>query len=712
MECVQSSVKDFPFKKYLSQMESKIGKSDKSLHELLSNYLELKNKNPELASQVVDLEMLQVEELSREQLNAHLNQAKIFDQLRLKALQGNLPSLHPWFHFVTFEHEEKETESFIRTMRLGSIQFHKIWIEIQSIPMLSSVLDKFTLEHLEILFAWMAQSPKWSEVIAQPKIITHFIQMSKEQLLADFMEDFKSMLLLKDRMKEELDPRFYSSFDEMQKGLNLLHQMKLIIDQNQLQEFSIQDLQKQVEDYESKRQKLLKIQGYLQRMESEFHCPIPKNLKELEMLRLTLRKASSLSKKWIELRNKKFLFASVRQIQSWHEEAEDLMNHALQVEALFEKNSACSSEDLNKLALELNSSSAFRSLSPSYQKAVQKYRSLLKENLRKHKQTAAQMVENILLWSDFLEKKEKFETEEKKNVLEDYYLGVNTNFSLILEAIRWRQAWESDLVDQDPFYGKRLLSWIFDLNSEQFEPIVSQEDFPDIQALDEQDAFESIEKKLDSKLESWNQLVASLKNLNYTKKISLSKIFELESMLEKMLSLSKKMDRDGDLKQWIFSSCQETEADLKIMEQGLFFIQSIQSSLLPDFLKKFFLSGSIPQKLIESQPLFISIGSSFHAFKESLEKIQERHGTMEAIMQWTPSVFLERLQKAFKQAESFSDWVAYLRCEQETRKKGLSSFLDIYEQSFSAWPLQTVYELIASASLLKLGLDLRAKSNA
>ena len=56
-------------------------------------------------------------------------------------------------------------------------------------------------------------------------------------------------------------------------------------------------------------------------------------------------------------------------------------------------------------------------------------------------------------------------------------------------------------------------------------------------------------------------------------------------MLEKMLSLSKKMDRDGDLKQWIFSSCQETEADLKIMEQGLFFIQSIQSSLLPDFLK-------------------------------------------------------------------------------------------------------------------------------
>jgi hypothetical protein len=56
------------------------------------------------------------------------------------------------------------------------------------------------------------------------------------------------------------------------------------------------DLQKQVEDHESKRQKLLKIQGYLQRMESEFHCPIPKNLKELEMLRLTLRKASSLSK--------------------------------------------------------------------------------------------------------------------------------------------------------------------------------------------------------------------------------------------------------------------------------------------------------------------------------------------------------------------------------------------------------------------------------
>jgi hypothetical protein len=541
-------------------------------------------------------------------------------------------------------------------------------------------------------------------------MIAHFLPMSHD-LLMEFIQDFQSFCLLKDQMKDQLDSRFCHSFSGIQEALTLLNQIKMMIDQNQLQEFGLEDLKKQIEDHECKKQELASIQNYTDRLESRFHCPVPKNLKELAILDFVLKKLSHLSPKWIELRNKKFIFASLKQIQDWWEEAQDLQKHAFQVELIFEKNNTCSYQDLNKIALELNSNGAFRSLSSSYQKAVQKYRSLLKEDLSKQKQTASQMSENVSLWSDFLYKKEKFETEEKKKILEDYYLGVDTDFSFVLEAIRWRQEWESDLLEKDSFYGKSLLQWIFDLTPLDFEKVVSQEDFPKIQKVEEEDSFEMIEKKINSNLTEWNKLFVCLKNLNYTKKISLSRISELESMLEKIFSLSKKLDRDGDFKQWMFFSDQGG-VDLKMIEQGLFFIQHVQSSVLPDFLKKFFLSGSILQKLIENQSLLISIKSSFQTFQDSLEKLQASHGKMKEIMKWKPSVFLETSQKALKQAELLPDWVAYLRSYQETRQKGFSSFLDIYEQSFSQWPLQTVYELIASSSLLKLGLQLQEKSKA
>src|SRR3954469_15282476 len=98
MESDQPSIKPRRLlNQYVYHMESEIGRSGKTLHQILSDFLKLKTDNPSLAVQAEDLEIPGAETLSTEQCEHFVNMLRRLQSLRNKVLQsvGNL-SDHPW----------------------------------------------------------------------------------------------------------------------------------------------------------------------------------------------------------------------------------------------------------------------------------------------------------------------------------------------------------------------------------------------------------------------------------------------------------------------------------------------------------------------------------------------------------------------------------------------------------------------------------------
>src|SRR4051812_17216282 len=105
MERGQSFINPSALKQYVFRMESEIGHSGKSFHDLLSHYLELKAAHPTLAQRIESLEIAGAAGITPDQLESMLSAVRNLDATRKRVLSGTgTASEHPWFGIAHPDH--------------------------------------------------------------------------------------------------------------------------------------------------------------------------------------------------------------------------------------------------------------------------------------------------------------------------------------------------------------------------------------------------------------------------------------------------------------------------------------------------------------------------------------------------------------------------------------------------------------------------------
>ena len=137
------------FNQYIGQMQSEAGRFGRSLHQVFSEYLMLKEANQKLANETEQLEVPDSPFLSADQFGQNCVVLQRFQDLRSKVLEGyTSTSDHPWCAFAHPDFRTDEYEVLIRTVRYFSIHLNKFWIEVQSFPLFLNTLEQICIRLL------------------------------------------------------------------------------------------------------------------------------------------------------------------------------------------------------------------------------------------------------------------------------------------------------------------------------------------------------------------------------------------------------------------------------------------------------------------------------------------------------------------------------------------------------------------------------------
>ena len=203
------------------------------------------------------------------------------------------------------------------------------------------------------------------------------------------------------------------------------------------------------------------------------------------------------------------------------------------------------------------------------------------------------------------------------------------------------------------------------------------------------------------------RLLNLLDQLSLGQDIKLSELEELRLMTEEFLFLTRRMDSNSELKQWLRVAYRGVETDLSLLDQSLAYVQYIESSKIPQSLKNAFHSAYGPQRLNESRELMSSVCSSLEALKESLQKLEgSTYGQTQNFITFSIPSLMNRIQVALRKPALIQEWVEYSQCERDVYSLGLRKILDHYEKnSLFDWPLSQVFDFAFLGSLLKKAIQ-------
>jgi hypothetical protein len=706
---------------YLCKMQTEVGCSGRTLHQVSADYLSLKSTYEKLSQDLEDLDIIDADLITSAQMNEHRELISGLQKLQAHVLQGSFTLKdHPWKEFAHPDHQADEFELLLRTLRFVSIQLSKFWVEIQSFPLFLNVLSNSSVDEIERILLWLQSGPPWSTLVQQPRLIPYLTHGASRKTLLDFARDVKSINALQKEVGSKLNPSLFSS-KNIEKSMTLLSESIFLTKAHQLKESILADLETRIQETDDKIGRVQRVQFFFVQIHKQVGLPIPKGRDEMNHLFLASQMIQKIPEAILAWRQPRILAAGqMVRIKAWQDRAKPILELRKRLEAHFQLESQEVNPDmLRDLSAQLASGGMFRSLKAPYREAMEMYQKLLQPELnasKKPKETSLQMIERLTEWASYLEQVQAFDSNaEAKATFGTLFRGIDTEFNLAGDANAWSSQLRGELGLEGDVFGDAVIDFIFKAPPSQLNQVVDYFECPDAKEievlLNGEDFNSDVEVQHliqagEEELKSLQVLRNNIQLLGLRRDVPFKVLNELETIAEEISFLMKRMESCIDVKACLKTDYQGAETDLTIIEQGIFYIQFIENSDIPDALKAVLLTAYGPQRYGENRVLVPSALASLHAVKDHLKRLDAAtRGSSQSIAKGSIPEILSRIQLACRQPILLESWVGYLKCDRNARLAGLSAILDYFEKrSIPSTHYLIAYDLAINACLLKKAL--------
>lgn len=704
------------FNQYVSQMQTVVGLSEKTVYQIFSEYLSLKNQNECLAQAIENITIPHSDLVTPEDFKHNVEALIRFLKLKEKNCQG-LPRIeeHPWNGLGHPDHQVEETEALVRTIRFVHIALNKFWVEVQSFPIFLNTMSSASIQEMGHLFEWFEASPPWHERVQQHKVVPAMALPESRKQLLQFARDVKCIRALYEKLAEKqsselLNPLDILTFFELvSKSVELSEKYEL---QNNLKS----DVQIKLQTTQKRLERIQRVRNFLKELNSQTGLPAPNNLKETRLMFQALKSARKIPEFILPWRFTQALIpGQLIRIQAWKDRARPLLETRKKLDSYFRLDLNVDSEKLKEMATHLTSGGLLRHFKKEFRNAQTEFFRLIKpDNIANaNKQTALQMAEKLHEWANYIEQKQAFETNvETQKLFQPIFKGIDTDFNSACETNQWSIQIRSEFSEDNSEYKHRVLDYLFTATKEQIDAAVlagSEEEAREVENLLNESYFITnrdfsvIDDEENTKASDFNQLIQSVEKLGTYPDTPFSILNEIFQMTEEVLFLTKRIDDCSDLKHCMQSAYRGAQSDLEVIEQARGYIDAIQESTLPESLKMVFLTLKGVQRFGETRSFVSTAASTLASLQEHLRKLEgATFGQSTQLTQQPIPEVLTRIQKATKQPALLAEWVDYLRSEQNAKGFGVGPILEFFEEnSLPVEQIETAYALALNASLLK-----------
>ncbi len=710
------------FHQYLAKIQTQVGSSQKTFFQILTYFLELHENHPTLLSELEDLVIPNAEHITPEQFTKDLTQLQNFQKLRALALKETKNAAdHPWYGFGHPDLKLDEYEPLLRMIRFTSIQLNKFWIEIQSFPIFLNILNNSSLFEVERIFRWILTHSNWPEVVVQSKIIPLLNQTESKKIFFNFIHDVNQIHSLKETLSRKINKRFLE-LPQMKTGFQLLNEALESIQSHELLTGTRLHLDAMIENHRNQINQIKKIQNFFYNLSIKTGMPCAKTQKEAKQICFVLKYVRQIPIKIIPFIKCINLMDSKHniRIREWENQIRPILEMKKRLASHFNLKISITPEKLKEIAILLSEGGVLRFFQNSYQEAIQSYRQLLKNNFiesQPKKEKTHQMISKLSEWAIYLEKMRFFEkNEEIRNVFGPLFCGIDTDFDSACLANHWVMQLRMDLVSELDSFGKALIDFLLGASESNLNTLISNTSEPQFLA------FEKIlnEQFLSKELIDFQELIDEPQNqlihlekignvliqLNIEPEVPFHSLEEIKALFDELVCLYQKIENNIDVKQWLKSAYRGSETDLSMIEQGVLYVQAIESAEIPETLKSTFLTIYGPQRLNEHRALVTASWSSLETLKDLLQKLElMTHRKIGGLIEIPIPILLARVHHVLKNSHLLADWIDYLKCENEIHLGQLSTILHYYEhRSLFTWEIDLVFSFAWSLSLLKYGM--------
>jgi hypothetical protein len=738
----------------VDQLESEIGYSGRTLYQVLSEYLALKARHPELSFAIQGLEISSPDQMSPLQFEKNRELLAEFQNLRgsvyaaLKACSpeySQVQSLeeHPWRWFVhsALSLESESLETLLRVLRMALIQLNKFRVEVQSCPLFLNLLNQLSLPQTEEILTWIHTSADWADLSQHGRLVPALVQPQSRKVLMDFRRDVKSARLLKQRLSSQLeqygDPKQLGSIWSRV-------QFKGLSDQTPQQVQATRDQQA------VGLSKMEALVSWVEQLHASTGVPLPGRISEYRQFFKAMRLLQDIPDEVLVWRTPAILAAGQSiKLRAWAERAQQLKEQQKQLEKIVLLSQVTDPESLRQLAQSLTAGGLFRKFRSEHKNAERVYQDLLRSDTLLSgssgepsgqiagasasnpasssgpSENCQQKAQRLLEWASYLDQKMAFEAQEDlKSVFGSLFQGVDTHFEAALRANTWADQLRQDL--QSNRFGQTLVEFISQSPSQAFQPLLEQAasglyvGFELLLgaggvnpaapsqlgvSLANEVIFKESLSQIRSQVSELQLLLDDIRGVGVRSEFPLKEFEELKLMSEELQFLTHQMETNSELRLWLKHIYVGPETDITLIERGAHYVKFIEDSRVPEALKISFLSLHGPQRFNESKAMISSCLGTLKPLKEQLSKLNLLTAEKVKPLQAGPLIqFIHGVSEALKHSLLLEDYVKLLKLTHRLRALGLGEILDFFETKGGVTcsvRLDLAYEMALDASVLK-----------
>jgi hypothetical protein len=688
-------------KLYTQQMQSEIGKSGKTLHEVFSDYLDLKNQDQSLAEKLAHFEIPNIDKLNSQKTQEQLETLRKLKNLAQRCFpKEEKTEQHPWHGLAHSQLEIASLNSFQRSLRLSFITINQFWMSFHEFC-LSCAVEKMSFQEAKQFCDWLIQSADFTEIHPYTQCLPLLKDPQNRQELNEAIQEMKCLRKLHLILEKNLF--LYSDLtvllQDIQPCINA-------VKENQFEAFYLSDLK------DAKEEKKAACQGFLTARETKeqlkaYHFPLPQNIKEWQIAKQSQEKIGAIPLALLRYRLPGLLQAKQQnRIASLKHKAQPLLEKKAELEKIFCMNAAIGPEQLKQLAKHLKKTGWFRSYSRTFKSAKLTYQGLLVHD-RAQEENALLITQRLTEWASYLEQIHQFaHLTEGKMLFLHHWKGIFTDFDAALNVNQWAHHIEQQLSDPSE-YQKKVLTFFFSAENEKIEAFFHPKNKEKMSKTLEQlektrtplfEPLEHSEEKTKKEYNHLSSLYEDIKKLHLRPELPLKTLQEIQDVASEALFLTQRREKKP-----VFSSAEPK--NLEMLQKICLFTQHILC--LPEDFFPLFFSPKGAQRFKEYQHYAQKISKSLHAAQEQMEKLDQL--TLHSFEQISPlplSDVLNRIQIALKHPDHLKDFILYLQCEEKINQEGLSEVLHFFKnESMPIEKFEIAYGLALSGSLLKKAIN-------
>ena len=593
---------------------------------------------------------------------------------------------NPWQGFAHSEHRADEYESLLRTLRFAMIQLNKFWVEINAFPVFMNELKGASIREIERLLVWLETSPRWADVLAQPRLIPELKQPAVRAALAEFSECVRRSRALRGAMTELQFSEFLgiSALQEAQPHLGSAISLfrHLSLDQGRPG-----DVDARIADVTTRLSRNHRLQGFFSRLAKDCGIPEAMSLREAGRVFQVADYVRRTKNETLSWRKPQILGSNQRiRIEAWADRARPSIDARKKLGAHFKLGAAVDSERLRSIGAALRGGGAFRLFNGSYKEALKHYHDLVMldpSSKSPPKESVDAMANQLCEWAAYLEVKTAFEgNPEARAFFAPSFKGIDTDFQGALAANAWAASLRCELkIDdastqegaRDAAFCAQLIEWVFnapDLKLHAVAAICSGEEARACQGilLETEYAagreFTQIASEDQAKLLESTRLRDHLTVLAWREDVPLSRLLELRLLLEERLSLVRRLDAWDQAKVTLKNFFAGEDTDLLPIEAARAYVEYIEAAALPESLRNSFLTAYGPARLLDTRSLVAPAQNGLAQVKDHLGRLDVATHGQSRMLENDPLLDLvTRIQFALKHPQALGEWVEKMKAD-------------------------------------------------